>query len=92
MLRKQRMPDLTSPKMLRDTIPLNTLQDVLAFHLTQVERFRRLAATRNPKGFTSERNRLKADLSQLRFHQRIVDVLERSVREHDAAYQEFKQR
>jgi hypothetical protein len=77
MLRKQIQPEIAPmTKTLRDEIPMETLRDVRNWHQVQVQRFERLAATRNPKGFTSERNRLKADLSQLRFHQRIVAVLE----------------
>lgn len=76
MLRKQPQPATRGRPVRRDEVPFRDLQDVLDWHMTQVERFQRLADSRNVKGFRAERMKLAADLSQRDFHRRIVDVLE----------------
>lgn len=80
MLRQNTQKDhVRAPLVKRTEIPMRDLADVLDWHATQVERFQRLADSRDVSGFRYERQKRKADLSQMEFHQRIVTVLEREL-------------
>lgn len=67
-------------KQLRSEIPMNSLEDLRTYHQAQMERFQRLADSRNPKGFQHERTKLKGDLSQVEFHRRTVATLDKAIK------------
>lgn len=65
---------------LRAEIPMNTLQDLRAYHQSQVDRHQRLANTRDVVARRYEKSKLQADLSHMEFHQRIVSVIDEALR------------
>jgi hypothetical protein len=82
---------MTRKQVLLSDTPLDTIEQVRAWHNEQVERHMRLAKTRNvATGFSFEKTLQSADLRRADFHQRAVLALDKAIAALEAAADEIE--